>query len=200
MMLAAGLILAAGGVAGLLLTRHPASLIAHPLAEHAAALPAPAGPIAAVPPAAGHLPARPTELTIPVIAVRTRLVYLGLTSSGALQVPAATSVAGWYTGSSRPGAVGPAVIVGHIDSYTGPGIFYRLADLHAGDRIYLRRSDGTLVVFRVTAVRVYPKDRFPTQSVYGPTPDPELRLITCGGTFDPFRHSYLSNVVVYAAA
>jgi sortase (surface protein transpeptidase) len=115
-------------------------------------------------------------------------------------VPDSTSVAGWYTGSSRPGAVGPAVIVGHIDSRVGPGVFYRLAGLRRGDRVYVRRADGTLAAFRVTSVSTYPKDAFPTQAVYGPTPDAELRLITCGGAFDPSTGSYLSNVVVYAVA
>jgi sortase (surface protein transpeptidase) len=109
-------------------------------------------------------------------------------------------VAGWYDGGPRPGAIGSAVIAGHIDSVAGPAVFYRLSSLRPGDRAYVRRADGTLVVFRVTAVRSYPKDRFPTADVYGPAASPQLRLITCGGTFDPARHSYLSNVVVYAAA
>ena len=109
-----------------------------------------------------------------------------------------TSVAGWYTGSPRPGAIGPAVIAGHIDSRSGPGVFFHLSRLKPGDQVYVRRADGTLAVFRVTAVQMYLKDRFPTAAVYGPTPDAELRLITCGGTFDPARGSYLSNVVVYA--
>jgi sortase (surface protein transpeptidase) len=90
------------------------------------------------------------------------------------------------------------VIAGHIDSYAGPGVFFRLSELAPGDRVYVRRTDGTLAVFRVTAVRLYAKDKFPTQAVYGPTPDAELRLITCGGTFDYQTRSYLSNTVVYA--
>ena len=143
--------------------------------------------------------ARPVYLSIPVIGVHTRLIRLGLTAQGTLQVPASTSVAGWYTGGPRPGQVGSAVIAGHIDSYLGPGVFFRLRLLRPGDRVYVRRAGGTLAVFRVYAERSYPKDRFPTQKVYGPAPDPELRLITCGGTFDPARGSYLNNVVVYAA-
>ena len=126
------------------------------------------------------------------------LIRLGLTARGILQVPASTSVAGWYTGSPRPGQVGSAVIAGHIDSTRGPGVFFRLRLLRPGDRIYVRNADSTLAVFDVYAEHSYPKDRFPTQRVYGPAPDPELRLITCGGTFDPAAGSYLSNVVVYA--
>jgi sortase (surface protein transpeptidase) len=113
-------------------------------------------------------------------------------------VPATTSVAGWYTRSPRPGAVGPAIILGHIDSDQGPGVFFRLAGLRPGDPIYIRRSDGSTVEFWVTAVQSYLKARFPTQAVYGPTPDAELRLITCGGAFDAATSHYLGNVVVYA--
>jgi sortase (surface protein transpeptidase) len=109
-------------------------------------------------------------------------------------------VAGWYTGSPPPGAIGPAVIAGHIDSYRGPGVFFRLRELRPPDRVYVRRADGTLAIFRVTSVRTYPKDRFPTAAVYGPAPGAQLRLVTCGGVFDPGRRSYLSNVVVYAVA
>jgi sortase (surface protein transpeptidase) len=142
--------------------------------------------------------ARPTALTIPEIGVKTRLITLGLTAQGTVQVPPTTSVAGWYTRSPRPGAVGPAIILGHIDSYQGPGVFYRLVVLRPGDPIYVRRSDGSTVEFRVTGVQSYLKDHFPTQAVYGPTPDAELRLITCGGAFDSATGHYLSNIVVYA--
>src|SRR5258706_9077297 len=140
----------------------------------------------------------PTGLIIPSIGVRSGLARLRLASSGALQVPAVASVAGWYTGSPRPGAIGAAVIVGHIDSETAPGVFYRLDLLRPGRLVYVRRSDGSLAVFRVTAVRSYLKADFPTLAVYGPTPNAQLRLITCGGSFDFETGHYLSNVIVYA--
>jgi sortase (surface protein transpeptidase) len=195
--LAAGLVVIAGGTAGLLLTRHPAQPVRP--AAGVAALPAPSGPIVAPPPPTDPRPVpRPVSLTIPLIGVQTQLITLGLTSSGALQVPSTTSVAGWYTGSPEPGAIGSAIIVGHIDSYAGPGVFYRLSELRPGAKVYVKRADGTMVEFRVTAVQTYLKDRFPTQAVYGPTPDPELRLITCGGAFDYATRHYLSNIVVYA--
>jgi hypothetical protein len=195
LVLAAGLILAVAGAAGLALTRHPVA------ADYAAAptLPAPTGPIAAVPQQRSAQVSPPVTLTIPSIGVQTCLIRLGLAADGTLQVPQSTAVAGWYTGSPRPGAVGSAVIAGHIDSRTGPGVFFRLSLLRPGDRVYVRRADGTLAVFLVTAVRQFPKDSFPTSAVYGPTPDPEVRLITCGGTFDPQLGSYLSNTIVSAA-
>lgn len=161
--------------------------------------PAPHGRWAAAPAvtAAQRVP-RPVFLTIPAIGIRTRLVRLGLTASGTMQVPPATTLAGWYSGSPPPGAIGPAVIGGHVDSHIGPGVFFRLHLLQPGDRVYVRQADSRLAVFRVTSVRRYAKSRFPTSDVYGPVPAPELRLITCGGTFDPAYGSYLSNVVVYA--
>ena len=140
----------------------------------------------------------PVALQIPAIGVRTRLIRLGLTPQGTLQVPSSSSVAGWYTGSPRPGEIGSSIIAGHIDSHLGPGIFYRLRELHPGNRIYVRQADSRLAVFRVTAVYQYSKAHFPTAAVYGAVPDAELHLISCGGTFDYATHNYLSNIVVYS--
>jgi len=186
------------GVAGLILALHTARPAAAS-AGNAAVLPVPTGRWAAAPGASdGPDVARPVSLEIPVIGVRTRLIRLGLTASGTLAVPPTASVAGWYTGSPRPGATGAAVIVGHIDSVSGPGIFFRLRTLRPGELIYIRRADHTLAVFRVTAVRTYLKTHFPTNAVYGAVPDAQLRLITCGGTFDYATGHYLSNVIVFA--
>jgi hypothetical protein len=160
--------------------------------------PVPVGKQAPVPlPSVRRVP-RPVALVIPAIGVSTTLVHLGLTANGALQVPSSTSVAGWYTGSARPGAIGSAVIAGHIDSVSGPGVFFRLRLLHRGSRVYVRRANGSVAVFEVTAVHTYLKSHFPTEAVYGPEPDAELRLITCGGTFDYATGHYLSNVIAYA--
>jgi hypothetical protein len=195
---AVGLVVIAAGTAGLLLTRHSTPAM-RPVAAGVGALPAPTGPIVAAPQlAAPHPVAAPASLTIPLIGVTTKLITLGLTSDGSLQVPGTTSVAGWYTGSPRPGAIGSAIIVGNIDSVGGPGVFFRLSELRKGDQVYVRRADGTLVKFLVTTVQQYLKDQFPTRTVYGPTPDAELRLITCGGAFDFATGHYLSNIVVYA--
>jgi hypothetical protein len=201
--LGAGLAAVAVGTVGLVVAlspAHAASLPAKP-----APIPAPSGPIVR-PATAGTVAtagtagqaARPTWLSIPSIGVRTSLIHLGENKNGTLQVPTTTTVAGWFTGSPRPGTVGSAIIAGHVDSRTGPGIFFWLRALHRGDRIYVGRADGTMAVFTVTGVRKFAKDAFPTSAVYGPVPDPELRLITCGGIFDRSRGSYLSNVVVFA--
>ena len=195
---AAGLVVIVGGTAGLLLTHRSTSAL-RPVAAGVAALPAPTGPIVAPPQSAAAQVARPVSLTIPLIGVKTNLITLGLAAGGAMQVPSTSTVAGWFTGSPRPGAVGSSIIVGHVDSKSGPGIFFRLPELQKGDDVYVKRSDGTTAEFRVTEVQEYPKDQFPTETVFGPTPDAELRLITCGGTFDSVTGHYLSNIIVYAS-
>jgi Sortase domain len=193
-----GLLMACSGTAGLVMANH-GSRIPHPVPHISPVVP-PVGPQqqTPVPYSVEHV-ARPVSLTIPAIGVRTKLIHLGLTRSGALQVPKTTSVAGWYIDSPPPGAVGSSVIVGHVDSYAGVGIFYNLHLLHPRDRIYVRQADGKLSVFKVSGVQFYPKNHFPTSEVYGPTPTPTLRLITCGGAFNHQIGSYVSNVVVYAA-
>lgn len=127
----------------------------------------------------------------------TTLEDLRMDASGVLESPKVYGEAGWFDGGTYPGDAGPAVLAGHVDSKTGPAVFYRLHELRAGDTVDVRRGDGWLT-FRVTASEHYAKAQFPSAKVYGPTPVPELRLITCGGTFDQARHSYRDNLVVYA--
>jgi hypothetical protein len=145
-----------------------------------------------------HVPA-PTRVRITKIGVDSTLQALHLDAQGALQAPTDYGKAGWYADGTVPGAPGPAVIAGHVDSKFGRAIFYRLKELRPGDVIEVQNA-AEWVVFRVTRVGRYAKDRFPTAEVYGPTPDAQLRLITCGGTFDHSVKSYVDNVVVYAAA
>jgi sortase (surface protein transpeptidase) len=146
--------------------------------------------------------ADPTELEIPAIDVRTPLTDLGLHDDRTVEVPDDAHVAGWYTGGPRPGEIGPAAVIGHVDSRDGPGVFYRLAELEPGDTVRVGQSDGAEATFVVRAVEQYPKaaEEFPTERVYGDTEGPELRLITCGGVFDESERSYRDNIVVFAAA
>lgn len=143
---------------------------------------------------------RPERLRVPRIDVDTRLMDLDLTARRELQVPPLSQpwTAGWYDRSPVPGEVGPAVLAGHVDSRTGPAVFFRLHELRRGDRIVVDRSDGRTATFAVDRVEEVSKSSFPTKRVYGATPRPELRLITCGGTFDAASGHYLANVVVYA--
>jgi sortase (surface protein transpeptidase) len=134
---------------------------------------------------------------VPSIGVDSLLEDLHLDAAGALAAPRDFDRAGWYAEGTLPGAVGPAVIGGHVDSRSGPAVFARLGQLRTGDGVEVARA-GKWLTFVVVAVERYPKKDFPTAKVYGPTPDPQLRLITCGGVFDRTHGSYLDNIVVYA--
>ncbi|NMO55973.1 class F sortase [Actinoplanes sp. TBRC 11911] len=142
--------------------------------------------------------AKPVRLRIPALKVSTSLEPLGLATDGTIAVPTRTDVAGWYADGPRPGQAGPAVVLGHVDSREGPGVFIDLVTLKPGALIKVDRADRTSVTFRVTGVRRVPKTKFPTDLVYAPTLDPALRLVTCGGGFDTTRRSYRDNVIVFA--
>ena len=155
---------------------------------------------AAVPPSTRLLrrPSPPVRVEIASIGVSSRLVRLGLNADGTMEVPRDYGLAGWFTGGPMPGEDGPAVIAGHVDSKTGPAVFYRLGQLRRGDTVRVQRADGAWLAFQVTGSARYPKARFPSEAVFGPVPGPVLRLITCGGEFDRSRGSYLDNVVLSA--
>ena len=145
-------------------------------------------------------PITPVRLRIPAIGVDTRLERLGVSRSGRLQPPVDPQRAGWFPGSSVPGELGPAVIAGHRDSLVGPAVFWRLTDLRPGDTVTVTRSDGGTARFTVAQVRRVPRAAFPTEQVYGASPDRVLRLITCGGLYDHVHGRYLDNVLVVALA
>ncbi|MGY1669494.1 class F sortase [Geodermatophilus sp. SYSU D00710] len=190
-------VLALGAVAvALLVPGSPPEAAAGASAATAPAASVP-GPVvlAAQPTAPATVPVR---VRVPAAGVDGGLVELGLDPAGALAVPADPSLAGWYAAGPVPGEVGPAVLAGHVDSARGPAVFARLAGIGPGDEVLVDRSDGTSVRFAVTRVERHPKGAFPTEEVYGPTPDAQLRLVTCGGAFDRSRGSYEDNVVVFA--
>jgi LPXTG-site transpeptidase (sortase) family protein len=143
---------------------------------------------------------RPQRLRIPSIGVDTSLETLGVSRLGRLRPPVNPQRAGWFPGSAVPGELGPAVVAGHRDSKVGPAVFWRLTDLRLGDTVIVTRSDGVTVRFEVAQIRRVPRASFPTEQVYGATPDSMLRLITCGGLYDHVHGRYLDNVLVVALA
>jgi hypothetical protein len=136
------------------------------------------------------------RVVIPTIGVDAPVIDLGLNPDGTLQVPSNFSVAGWYAGGPEPGDVGPAVIVGHVDSRNGPAVFFAVRSLSAGDSIDVFQG-GRKMRFVVLSVQEYAKDAFPTTKVYGRVDYPALRLITCGGLFNTSTGHYTDNIVVY---
>ncbi len=141
---------------------------------------------------------RPMRVIISSIGVNAPVVQLGLNADGTLEVPTVFSDAGWWTGGPAPGQKGPAVIVGHIDSFRGPAVFYRLKKLRPGDVVVVKRADGRTARFAVLRSKEVSKSSFPTKEVYGPVAYPGLRLITCGGAFDEATGHYVDNVIVFA--
>ena len=141
----------------------------------------------------------PVRIEIPSIGVASPLDRLGRAADRTVEVPDRWERAGWYAEGTRPGDPGSAVILGHVDSKRdGPAVFFRLRDLRRGDEIKVVLADGSTVRFAVDRTEQYPKDRFPTDDVYYPTLTPALRLVTCGGEFDPANGHYKSNIIVFA--
>ncbi|GAA3453956.1 class F sortase [Dactylosporangium matsuzakiense] len=140
----------------------------------------------------------PVSVSIPRLGVTSSLIDLATQPDGTMQVPDDASTVGWFTGAPTPGALGPAVLAGHVDWKGTKGAFYRLSTLAPGDEVTVARLDGSRAVFAVTRVEKYPKDQFPTQAVYGPVDHAALRLITCGGEFDSATGHYRDNIVAFA--
>jgi hypothetical protein len=144
-------------------------------------------------------PSDPVGLRIPAIGVDTRgIVDLGLDRTGRLEAPRDFATTGWYAGGPTPGEFGPAVIGGHVDSKSGPAVFFRLGALRKGDTVEVTRADKSVARFVIDRVDRYSKADFPTATVYGNTTDrAELRLITCGGSFDQSTGHYVDNIVAF---
>ncbi|UWE09884.1 class F sortase [Actinacidiphila bryophytorum] len=162
------------------------------------------GPTPATPAPTVGLPglphSNPTRLTIKSIAVDAPFTPLHLDAAGNLNAPPAgnTNLVGWYAEGPTPGERGPAIVAGHVDTKTGPAVFLMLRLLKPGATADISRADGTVATFTVDSVEMFSKGKFPDQRVYGSTPDPQLRIITCGGSYDRSKKDYTDNVVVFA--
>jgi sortase (surface protein transpeptidase) len=142
----------------------------------------------------------PQHLKVPSIGVDAPIVPEGLDAQGRLVTPPIneSNLVGWYRGGPAPGQDGPAVLEGHVDSKSGPSVFYKLGRLPRNAAIEVIRGDGAQVIFRADSIEQVSKDAFPTQKVYGHLDYPALRLITCGGTFNRSAGHYEDNIIVYA--
>jgi sortase (surface protein transpeptidase) len=156
------------------------------------------------PPPAGIKPlprSVPVRLEISSINVHAPVGSLGTAADGTVEVPPLSrpNLTGWYRGSVTPGQTGNAVILGHVDSHSvGAAVFYHLGDLKPGDLVSVTRADRSVAIFRVYGVASFAKAKFPTALVYGPNTKPELRLVTCGGTYNPTRQEYVESVIAVA--
>jgi hypothetical protein len=191
----AGVLLIAGGAAAVGVAFSAQQHAPQPSAAAAGAI----GPSGRGPSLARSMP---VSVEIPAIGVDSTLLHLGDNSDGSIQVPSlvtSANDAAWYKYSATPGQIGASVIEGHVDSYRGPAVFYRLGALHPGDLIDVQLADGITAIFRVTGVREYLKTNFPAKVIYDAAGYAALRLITCGGIFDYATRHYLSSTVVFAS-
>lgn len=144
-------------------------------------------------------PSRPTHLSVPTVGIEADFeAPLGLNADRTIQVPKSFEKLGWYRYSPTPGELGPAVILGHVDSYQGPAVFFPIGQLEEGDPIEITREDGSVAAFEVTGIARYEQEGFPSHLVYGDIDHAGLRLVTCSGTFDHGTQKYSHNTVVYA--
>ncbi|MEU3453693.1 class F sortase [Micromonospora sp. NPDC006766] len=153
-------------------------------------------------PAGGRQPAsRPVSLSVPAINVSAPIIPVGQAKDGSVDVPPLSQhgQTGWYDLGPVPGEPGRAIIVGHVDTKSGPAVFYRLRELKPGDRIEVTRADRTVVAFTVDTVEYFDKAKFPADRVYGDDGPPGLRLITCGGDWVGGRTGYQDNVIAFAS-
>jgi sortase (surface protein transpeptidase) len=146
--------------------------------------------------------AAPQRVEIPSIGVRAPVVRRGLDTTGAIDPPpyGMPQSVGWFAKGTQPGTRGAALFVGHVDTETKPAVFYGLSAARTGEKVRVTRSDGTIAEFTIDDVQVFTRERFDAEKAYGPRKDgrAELRLITCGGTYDRKSHAYTANVVVSA--
>jgi hypothetical protein len=146
-------------------------------------------------------PSRPVRLAIPAIKVEAPVSRVGLAADGSIAVPPLQrhNEAGWFDQGPTPGQFGPAIIVGHADTKTGPSIFHDVAKLRPGARVEVTRRDRSVAVFRVSSVERFNKARLPADRVYGDFSRPGLRLISCGGEWKGGSIGYADNIVVFAS-
>ncbi|CAN5912452.1 hypothetical protein BH23ACT2_BH23ACT2_09930 [soil metagenome] len=142
--------------------------------------------------------AAPVTIDVPAAGVSAPVDPLGIARDRTLEVPEDYSRVGWWSGGPTPGELGPAVLVGHLDSVTAPAVFYDLDKLNPGDEIHVTRSDDSVATFMVERIESFPKTMFPTAEVYGAADDSSLRLVTCYGSFEEAQRSYQDNLIVYA--
>lgn len=138
-------------------------------------------------------------MRIPAIGVAAAVGSMGLNQDRTVEVPTRPLEAGWYRGGPTPGQLGSAVILGHVDSKTGPAVFYRLRQLHKGDRVDVTLANGGVAHFAIDRVTTYPNAKFPATKVYGSHGVSSLQLVTCGGAYDHVAKAYTANVVAYSS-
>lgn len=140
----------------------------------------------------------PTQIRIARVGINAPITPVGLKFDKSMEIPAYNQ-AGWYNLAPTPGELGPAIIVGHVDSPNGPAVFWRLRELQPGDIVEIDRADSKIVKFKIDKVKQFPSNNLPTQEIYGDIDHAGIRLMTCSGTFDRQTRRYDQNIVAFGS-
>ena len=142
-------------------------------------------------------PDQPRSISLPSIKAGGLIQKVGVDQHKAVAVPGNVSVAGWFTGSVRPGAPGVALIDGHVQGKYTAGIFKRLKDIKPGQRFSVVFGDKSVRTFEVVRITSLTPDQTAARML-----EPadglasQLNLVTCDGAFDKASGQYAKRLLV----
>jgi len=140
----------------------------------------------------------PVRLKIPKINVSAPFEYLGLTPSGAMDVPKGPSDVAWFDLGPRPGEVGDAVVAGHFGWKNNiSAAFDNLSKLQVGDKVYIENEGGQTLTFVVHEIGTYGKNADSANVFNSNDGKAHLNLITCEGVWNAAEKSYSNRLVVF---
>lgn len=141
----------------------------------------------------------PVRLKIPSINVDATVEYVGLTSSGAIDVPKNSTDVAWFNLGPRPGENGSAVITGHYGwKRENKSAFDNLFKVHKGDKLYVEDGKGKIISFVVRESRRYDPNANASDVFESSDGKAHLNLITCEGDWDKDSKSYSKRLVIFA--
>ncbi|MGB6408367.1 MAG: class F sortase [Planococcus donghaensis] len=140
----------------------------------------------------------PFQIKIPSIGVDAAIESTGILDNGEMGVPEDVDQVGWFEPGYKVGAKGHAVLAGHVDSLTGPAVFYELENIKIGETVTVTGPDGREMVYKVTDLTSYETDDAPIEKIFGSSDKRLLSLITCTGDYNRDIGSHEERLVVTA--
>lgn len=142
---------------------------------------------------------KPTRLKIPAIGVDAKVESVGQGADGAMATPTDFADVAWYAPGGKPGGSGNAVFAGHVNNaLTKAGVFAHLSQVYLGDYVTVSDQDGYTIVYKVTAIDLYPVDEAPAASIFATEGPSQLVLITCDGDWIPAQKTFDKRLVITA--
>lgn len=140
----------------------------------------------------------PARIEIPSIGVDTAIEPTGILDNGEMGVPEDVDQVGWFEPGYKTGSKGHSVLAGHVDSLTGPAVFYELENVKIGETVTITDADGRKMVFEIQKKVSYETDEAPIEEIFGPSDDRMINLITCTGDYNRSIGSHEERLVVTA--